>query len=432
MSRPLFLAAATGVAAALALAIAAPGAAPHAAGTPALRAELLAVPVSPRLGGNTSRVIATDKAFTFLASNAPAERQRQFFFGNRLFNTNWIEFPATVKIFDGLGPTFNRISCSACHIRDGRGRPPDPGQPMESMLVRLSAAGTGPGGTPGPLPAYGDQLNDAAILGVKPEGRVIIDHEDVPGTYGDGTSYTLQKPTYRFADLAFGPLDHALISPRVAQQVVGLGLLEAVPASTLEALADPDDADGDGISGRINRVTDHSGKPAVGRFGWKANVATIREQAAGAAFGDIGITTSLFPEQNCPPAQAACVSAKAEAEPEMTDNFLDRLVTYSRTLAVPVQRGAGTPEVVRGEKLFRDFGCAACHMPTLSNGRERRPAGAPQRGLPSVHRPAPSRHGRRPCRRPPRPLGDRHRVAHATAVGDRAHPARQRPRPAAP
>src|SRR5262249_8204098 len=159
-----------------------------------------------------------------------------------------------------------------CHVRDGRGRPPETsGEPMESMLVRLSA----PDGKP--LSAYGDQLNDRAIAGVSPEGRAVIAYDEVPGTCGDGTPYTLARPRYSFADLPYGPLDDARFSPRVAPAVIGLGLLEAVPLATMQALADPDDADHDGISGRINWL---AGK--AGRFGWKANVATLREQSAGA------------------------------------------------------------------------------------------------------------------------------------------------------
>jgi CxxC motif-containing protein (DUF1111 family) len=161
-----------------------------------------------------------------------------------------------------------------------------------------------------------------------------------------------------------------MLSPRVAPSVIGLGLLESVPLSTLEALADPDDADGDGISGRVNWVTDHAGKRAAGRFGWKANVATLREQAAGAAVGDIGITSSLFPAQNCPPEQATCVDARTDPGPEMKPSFLDRMVLYVQTLAVPVARDLNDPVVHRGEHLFRDFGCASCHMPTLRTGPE--------------------------------------------------------------
>jgi CxxC motif-containing protein (DUF1111 family) len=326
-----------------------------------LREELLAIPVTVNLGGDTTRVVASDKAYTFLAANAPPERQRAFLFGNRLFNANWAEFPASVKAFDGLGPTFNRNSCSGCHVRDGRGQPPQSADaPMDSMLVRISVPGSN-----APHPVYGDQLNDRAIPGVKPEGRAGIAYDELPGEYGDGKPYTLLKPKLNFVEANYGPLTGVLTSPRVAPAVVGLGLLEAVPVATLEALADPDDANGDGISGRINRVTNHAGRPAVGRFGWKANVATLAEQAAGAAIGDIGITTSLFPDQNCSTEQADCIGAMGEHEPEMSDSFLERLVVYIQTLAVPQARPRDERAFRDGLATFTTMGCVGCHVPTL-------------------------------------------------------------------
>jgi CxxC motif-containing protein (DUF1111 family) len=358
--RVLFVSAAAAVLFAIILAMTA--GLPRAQG-PGTRSELLAIPVTVELGGDTTRVVASDQSFTFLAANAPAERERAFFFGNRLFNTKWAEYPASVKAFDGLGPLFNRNSCSGCHVRDGRGRPPESvGDPMDSMLVRLSA----PDGSP--HPAYGDQLNDRAIQGMRPEGRAIIAYDEIAGRYGDGTFYSLLKPRIAFQDLAYGPLDGALTSARVAPAMIGLGLLEAVPASTLEGLADPEDADGDGISGRINRLTDAGGAVAIGRFGWKANVTTLAAQAAGAAVGDIGITTTMLPDQNCTSVETDCRAVPAQSDPEMSDSFFERLVTYTRTLAVPRARAADDATFQVGLKTFAAMGCAACHMPTLTTG----------------------------------------------------------------
>ncbi len=325
-----------------------------------VRAELIATPVTPDLGGGTTRVIENSQSFTFIAPNSPAERQRVFSFGNRVFNTKWAEYPASVQSFDGLGPTFNRNSCSGCHTFDGRGRPPENvGDPMDTMLVRLS----GPDGKPDPR--YGDQLNDRANLHVEPEGRAIIDYTEVHGTYADGTPYTLQDPHLSFEDLAYGSLDGDLFSARVAPQVIGLGLLEAVPQSTPEALADPYDKNGDGISGRVNHLTDHAGNPAAGRFGWKANEPTLLDQAAGAALGDIGLTTSVDPHANCPPVQTSCLAAKAQTDPELSESFLDRMVTYLRTLAVPQARPADAAAFQEGLRTFTTMGCASCHVPTL-------------------------------------------------------------------
>lgn len=332
---------------------------------------LLAQPIGIDLGGAGSRPLSHDRAFTFPIANLDRGDQRAFFFGNRLFNTNWTRAPGSVEIFDGLGPVFNRVSCSGCHLLDGRGRTPETeGAPMLSMLVRLSVPGTSSTGGPRPHPTYGDQLNDRSILGVPAEGRAVITYTEDPGRYADGEAYSLRTPSYRFEDLAFGPLgDDIMISPRVAPSVIGLGLLEAVPEETILALADPDDADGDGISGRPNFPWDAiAGNSALGRFGWKANTPSLRQQNARAANGDIGITTSLFPVDNCTSTQETCGTAAIHQGPEMSDRFLDRLTLYTRVLAVPDRRQALDPAIIEGEALFRAVGCASCHMPTLVTG----------------------------------------------------------------
>ena len=321
-----------------------------------------------RLGGETTIAHQGPKAFTLPAANAREEHLRPFFFGNRLFNTNWTQAPASVQAFDGLGPTFNRVSCSGCHTRDGRGRPPlTADEPMDSMLLRLSMPGVGPNGGPRPHPVYGDQLQDKSILGVPAEGRVRIGWTKVAGRFADGAPYELTKPNYTFEALAFGALGpDVLTSPRVANQVIGLGLLEAVPEAYLLAFADPDDRDKDGVSGRPNRVWDPvARKTVLGRFGWKANAPTLMAQSAGAAFGDIGLTSPLHPAQNCPAAQTGCARAAGGGDPELSPEFLGKLVLYLRLLAVPAQRNPGDPAVRRGEQLFADAKCWTCHQPVL-------------------------------------------------------------------
>jgi CxxC motif-containing protein (DUF1111 family) len=331
-------------------------------------------PASPP-GGAYTVELANRNAFAAPGPLNAAER-RVFSFGNRLFNTNWITAPGSTTTFDGLGPVFNRVSCSGCHTRDGRGRPPLGAETdFDSMLVRISVPGKDAHGGPNPHPAYGDQINDNAILGVPAEAKVHVTWSPVTGTYADGTAYTLQKPTFSFSDLAFGPLgDDIMTSPRVANQVYGLGLLEVVYADDLLKLADPEDADGDGISGRANWVPDpETGKLEIGRFGWKANQPTIMAQDTAAAFGDIGLSTSLHPGQNCTEAQTACAAAPDGGEPEISDKFIEKLVFYSRTLAVPARRHPTDPQVMAGEKLFADAGCAACHTPTLVTGHKATP-----------------------------------------------------------
>jgi len=350
---------------------------------PAAASELAVGPftITEALGGDTSRPGINRNAFALPAANLTRDETRVFFFGNRLFNTNWVVAPASTDGFDGLGPLFNRVSCSGCHLRDGRGQPPETAaEEMLSMLVRLSLPGQATDGGPLPHPVYGDQLSDRAIPGVLPEGRALIAWEEIAGSYGDGTPYSLRRPQISFVELAYGPLpEEILTSPRVAPAVFGLGLLEAVPAATLEALADPDDADGDGISGRINLVWDQqAGAATLGRFGWKANQPSLLQQSAGAAVGDIGLTTSLFAAENCSAIQADCVAALTGGAPELDDAFLDKLIFYMRTLAVPLARDFADPEVRQGAALFAEIGCAACHTPTLQTGEHPVPAVASQ------------------------------------------------------
>jgi CxxC motif-containing protein (DUF1111 family) len=198
---------------------------------------------------------------------------------------------------------------------------------------------------------------------------VIITHEEVAGSYADGTTYTLSQPRYQLTGLAYGPLEAPLTSPRVAPQVVGMGLLEAVPEAALLDLADPDDADGNGVSGRPNYVATGPGEPErLGRFGWKANVATVRDQVAGAFAGDIGITSDEHPEENCPTPATACRAAPTGGSPEIPADRMDDMEFYSRTLAVPARRRVDEPEVERGAELFAAIGCTACHTPTLLTG----------------------------------------------------------------
>lgn len=336
-----------------------------------LRDVLLNMTVSDQLGGDTTRPMTSPNAYELQAPNAPRAHQRPFSFGNRLFNTNWVEAPASVKSFDGVGPMFNRVSCSGCHTKDGRGAPPASGVgPMDQMLFRISMPGAGLNGGPNPVAAYGGQLSERAIGGIIPEGQAMITYKEIKGQYGDGASFSLRHPAYGITNLGYGALPpDVMISPRVAPHMIGLGLLESVPKETLLALADPDDQDSDGISGRTNIVWNTAeSREDIGRFGWKAGQPDLLNQSAGAASGDMGLTTSIHPQQNCPDAQAACKSAIEGGAPEISDEFLQKLTLYMQTLAVPAQRNSADPQVAQGSRIFRSAGCASCHMPTLQSG----------------------------------------------------------------
>ena len=335
-----------------------------------LRDKLLAIALTPNLGGDGTRPLTSEKAFELQNANSPREHQRPFAFGNRLFNTNWVQAPASVATFDGLGPMFNRVSCSGCHTKDGRGQPPENNHgPMQSMLLRLGLPGIGEHGGVIPVPNYGDQLSERSLPELSPEGRVSITYVERSGHYADGVPYALRHPVYTITETAYGPLpDNLLISPRVAPQMIGLGLLQSVPEATLNALADADDTDNDGISGRPNIVWDAALQThALGRFGWKASQPTLLQQNAGAAAGDIGLSTSLFPNQNCRPAQSECAEIISGGNPEISDDYLLKLTLYTLTIAVPAQRNPTDPQAIAGQQIFARIGCSSCHMPSLQS-----------------------------------------------------------------
>jgi CxxC motif-containing protein (DUF1111 family) len=321
-------------------------------------------------GGDGTVFDTTRNAFSLPARNLSEEHRPSFFVGNSFFNQNWIVAPASVAARDGLGPLFNARSCSGCHFKDGRGRPPAAGEPMDSMLVRISVPGEDVHGGPKPHPIYGDQIQGQSIPGVPREADVFVDYRELPGAFGDGESFSLRQPAYRIANVGYGPLDGPLlVSPRVSPAIVGLGLLEAIPSSTLERAADPDDADRDGISGRVNIVWDQvNSRTAIGRFGWKAEQPTVLQQAAGAFAGDIGITSALFRGENHTSREEAAAKQRARPEPEASEKVLQAVALYARSLAVPAARTADDPQAARGRELFAAARCEACHLPTARTG----------------------------------------------------------------
>ncbi|AIB15733.1 thiol oxidoreductase (plasmid) [Azospirillum argentinense] len=272
--------------------------------------------------------------------------------------------------FHGLGPTYNRLSCAACHIKNGRGEPPQgPDDALRAMLVRLSVPGEDAHGGPKPHPAYGDQINDQSVPGVPAEARVFFTWHERVERLADGTEVPLRAPEIRITDPAFGPLgDDAMTSPRMGPPVFGLGLLEAVPERVVLALAEAQAREGV-VSGQPNRVWDReAGVEALGRFGLKANQPTVRQQIAGAFVGDLGITTRLYPQPNCPEAQDACTAYAAKDEglqPELSEAMLDTIHLYTLALQPPPRRGVDDPAVRRGEAVFAETGCARCHAPSL-------------------------------------------------------------------
>ena len=327
--------------------------------------------IGAKLGGATSRQAAGPDSFALPAANLPKEQLARFFEGQRLFNIAFVKAPSPVPGLAGLGPTFNRPSCGACHTKDGRGQPPaGPDDALMQMVVRLGVSNPRRGAFGAPDPNYGFQLNVRAIEGVPAEGQAEIAWEDVEGRYADGEAYRLRRPRVGFRKLAFGPLGReTAYSLRVAPQLVGMGLLEAVPERTVRGWAEANRARPDGVRGAVRGETLH-GRPfgKIGRFGWRAEQETVLTQIAAALINDMGLTTRLHPAKNCPPVQAACRAADPGPRPNVSAQALRTMMFYISTLAVPERRDAGKLDVLRGEKAFLSIGCAACHRMTARTG----------------------------------------------------------------
>ncbi len=338
---------------------------------------LAAALASPALAADPGR-----EAFTQALPGLDEATSQAFLRGRSLFAQNWVVAPAKDSEVDGLGPLYNRLACISCHPKNGRGKAPErEGEKMQSMLVRLSVPGHSPHGGPLPHPAYGDQLNEEGIPGVRGEGRAAIHWIEREEKLADGTPVRLRRPQIVFSETAYGTLDDALTSPRVGPPVFGLGLLQAVPAATLRQMAR--EAKPDGVKGAVNQVWQvAAGKATAGRFGLKANMPDLAQQIAGAMVGDLGITSPLFPAENCTRRQEACRIAVSGGSPELSAAQLQDLLTYLSLLAPPPRRQGETEmqrqAVQRGQARFAAAGCAVCHRPALETGDAPWPALARQ------------------------------------------------------
>ncbi|MCG1037032.1 di-heme oxidoreductase family protein [Polaribacter sargassicola] len=286
--------------------------------------------------------------------------------GNAMFDQSWVSAPASTTSRDGLGQIFNARACSACHLRDGRGKPVlENGAGSEGFLIRLSSGNdliTGPIG----FGNYGDQLQDDSNLGIDKEGTINVHFETITGTYPDGETYELRKPIYTIVDENYGSLSNAKQSPRVGQQVIGLGFIDALSEASILANEDINDIDGDGISGKANYVWNvKENKSTIGKFGWKANQPTLEQQIAAAFSGDMGLTTSIFPDENCPPGIDCdeLYNGNNEGETvEVTDTQMSRIMVYQAAISVPIRRDYNTIDVLEGKALFSELECAKCHI----------------------------------------------------------------------
>ena len=360
-------------------------------------------------GAGTVRARATREAFSQPQGNVGFEEEMTFRVGNGLFERLWVAAPASTEASDGLGPLFNARGCQSCHLKDGRGHPPD-GDGAVSLVVRLGIpmddaeerreavlADRSRPASPDDLqaapwadaeaieaylgawpdPVYGHQLADRSLPGHAAEARVAVEWVEHDVALAGGETISLRQPVWRL-DLAQGALDpRTALSPRVAPPMIGLGLVEVIPATDILALADPEDRDGDGISGRPNVVwSPEFDRPMLGRFGVRATTPTLRQQAADAFVADMGLSSPLRPEPwgDCTTAQADCRAGPhgedaAQDDREVSAEALDLVAFYSGTLGVPARRNVDDPGVLRGKALFHEAGCVACHAPKFVTHR---------------------------------------------------------------
>jgi CxxC motif-containing protein (DUF1111 family) len=283
--------------------------------------------------------------FSQMALNMQPEHVQAFLRGRRLFHTDFDSGahsepgnPEWTQQAGKLGPLFDAHSCVACHERDGRGKPPAPGAALQSLAVKLCAPAS-----------LGNQLQ-------KQEGQAVLEsYAEHDVALADGTNVRLRKPKFVVQTTGV-PADDVAPSIRIARQIPGAGLLEAITESDIARRADPDDCDGDGISGRAQRIADprNPSQTRLGRFGWKAEKISVEHQVADALEADLGVTSPVLPER--------------DGSHELSTDELADLVTYTRLLALPARRGAEDARVQQGEQLFSQIGCVRCHAAEAQTG----------------------------------------------------------------
>lgn len=315
-------------------------------------------------GGATTVFGFYSDAFEQPSANLSADELLRHFDGDVAFEATFVTAPAPVN--SGLGPLYNQNSCASCHARNGRAPFPTGSDDLGGLLFRLSLPGTGPHGEPLAVPGFGSQLQNKAVWGTQPEGRVDVQFTELVRQFLDGSSYSLRRPVFTLTDLYMPTAPDMQVSPRLAPPVFGLGLLESIPESDLLQKDDPGDLDGDGISGRANRVWDIENQTvALGRFGWKAGQPSVLQQSAAAYSGDMGLSSPLFP------AESAAGQPQADTladDPEISLETLRVAAFYTQSLAVPAPRQLDNPQVAAGKKLFATAGCDKCHTPSQQTG----------------------------------------------------------------
>jgi CxxC motif-containing protein (DUF1111 family) len=240
---------------------------------------------------------------------------------------------------DGLGPVFNDDSCADCH------RAPAIGGASNRLVTRF---GRDADGFFDPLIELGGPLMQTRGIG----------------------SVTTQAGSFTFTGERI-PVDATVVAHRRTTGLQGLGLVDAVSDDTWFAIADAEAANDPSTAGRPALVLDRATRlPAVGKFGWKAQVPTLHQFAGDALVNESGITNPDFPEENCPAGD--CSLLDFNPAPAMNDDGrdVDALSEFMRLLAPPA-RGTITDAVAFGETVFAEIGCNNCHLPSIQTAANR-------------------------------------------------------------
>lgn len=317
-------------------------------------------------GGSFTTLDASTQAFKQMIDGLDARQQKVHTIGDGTFDRVFVAAPA--PHFGGLGPVFNNISCINCHRNDGGGFPSF-GSSTSGMLIRISVPGNDEHGGPLEAPGFGVQIQDQALLGTVPEATANVSYTDMPVTYPDGTVVTLKKPGYSLMNPYMALPAGYMLSPRLAPRLVGMGLLENIPESTILSFVDAGDKNGDGITGRANYVWDpYTKRTELGRFGVKANTPTLLMQVATAYQQDMGVTSYAQPVESAFGQTQMAIVGMGNVEPELVDSLLNYVTFYVQTLAVPARRDVNDSVNKRGDLLFNQVNCSACHRPTMYTG----------------------------------------------------------------
>ncbi|MEI6895745.1 MAG: di-heme oxidoredictase family protein [Colwellia sp.] len=385
--------------------------------------ELVSYTYVTQLGGDATTIEANNSGHGFSTPmpNLNAEELTQHLTGDMHFETSFTTAPNSEHPeLDGLGPVFNNQNCNSCHQRDGRPSTIslEPGQDRiklgsaAGIFLRMSIE-DGVCSIPTidnnycqntPVPGFGTQLFHRGVLKARDDwetnkfigqASVYLSYEYSTVTYPDGTSIELKKPLFDIEqpyDVSDeNRLDSAILqadvrySPRNGMPIFGLGLLELIPEADILALADENDDNNDGISGRPNWVYDpvkaqnnHDNPVSLGRFGWKASTPSVRVQSLAALQGDMGVTSPLFPEESIAGTPLhdsylartgyVDIGSDEQGNPEADQSFSDDVVFYAETLAVPARRDVHNEDVVLGAQLFTQVQCSTCHHPDFTTG----------------------------------------------------------------